>query len=128
MRQPVLFVIVGGFQYLLDAALFSVLITTGLGTLPANITSRATAAATGFLLNRYLTFSQRQDTVRRFSASLIRFVVFFAVMTALSTALILLLERLAGDSDSQRIIYKFAVEAVLAVISFFLSRNWVFRN
>ena len=128
MRQPVLFVIVGGFQYLLDAALFSVLITTGLGTLPANITSRATAAATGFLLNRYLTFSQRQDTVRRFSASLIRFVVFFAVMTALSTALILLLERMAGDSDSQRIIYKFAVEAVLAVISFFLSRNWVFRN
>ena len=128
MRQPVLFVLVGGFQYLLDAALFSVLITTGLGTLPANITSRATAAATGFVLNRYLTFSQRQDTVRRFSASLIRFVLFFAVMTALSTMLILGLERLAGDSDSQRIMYKFAVEAVLAVISFFLSRNWVFRN
>ena len=128
MRQPVLFVLVGGFQYLLDAALFSVLITTGLGTLPANITSRATAAATGFVLNRYLTFSQRQDTVRRFSASLVRFVLFFAVMTTLSTMLILGLERLAGDSDSQRSMYKFAVEAVLAVISFFLSRNWVFRN
>jgi putative flippase GtrA len=128
MRQPVLFVLVGGFQYLLDITLFGILITFGLATFPSNVTSRAIAAASGFLLNRYLTFSQRQDTVRRFSASLIRFVVFFAVMTALSTALILLLERMAGDSDSQRIIYKFAVEAVLAVISFFLSRNWVFRN
>lgn len=128
MRQPILFVLVGGFQYLLDAALFGIFITTGLGTLPSNITSRATAAATGFLLNRYLTFGKRDDTVQLFSASLIRFLIFFAVMTALSTGLILLLEQLAGDSDTQRIIYKFSVEAVLAVISFFLSRNWVFRN
>lgn len=128
MRQPVLFVLVGGFQYLLDAALFGILITSGLGTIPANISARATAAASGFLLNRYLTFSRRNDTVQLFSASLVRFVVFFAVMTALSTGLIELLGRMAGDSETQRIIYKLGVEAVLAVVSFFLSRNWVFRT
>ena len=128
MRQPVLFVLVGGFQYLLDAALFAILITSGLGTIPANISARATAAASGFLLNRYLTFSRRNDTVQLFSASLVRFVVFFAVMTALSTGLIELLGRMAGDSETQRIIYKLGVEAVLAVVSFFFSRNWVFRT
>ena len=128
MRQPVLFVLVGGFQYLLDAALFGILITSGLGTIPSNITSRATAAATGFLLNRYVTFSRRNDTVQLFSASLVRFVIFFAIMTIVSTGLIQLLGWLAGDSEAQRIIYKLGVEAVLAVVSFFLSRNWVFRS
>jgi putative flippase GtrA len=128
MRQPVLFVLVGGFQYLLDITLFGILITFGLATFPSNVTSRAIAAASGFLLNRYLTFGKRNDTAKHFSASLIRFLVFFAIMTVLSTGLILILERLAGDNDSQRIMYKLGVEAVLAVISFFISRNWVFRN
>jgi putative flippase GtrA len=128
MRQPVLFIFVGGFQYLLDTVMFGVFVTLGLGTFPSNITSRASAAAAGFLLNRYMTFSNRNDTVQRFSASLIRFLLLFAIMTTLSTGLILLLERLAGDSDAQRIIYKFGVEGVLAVLSFFLSRNWVYRN
>jgi putative flippase GtrA len=128
MRQPVLFVLVGGFQYLLDITLFGILITFGLATFPSNVTSRAIAAASGFLLNRYLTFGKRNDTAKHFSASLIRFLVFFTIMTVLSTGLILILERLAGDNDSQRIMYKLGVEAVLAVISFFISRNWVFRN
>jgi putative flippase GtrA len=128
MRQPVLFVLVGGFQYALDVTIFGIFITLGLGTLPSNLTSRATAAATGFLLNRYLTFAKRNDTVHHFSASLTRFLIFFAFMTALSTGLIMMLEHLAGDNDTQRIMYKFAVEAVLAVISFFVSRSWVFRN
>lgn len=119
---------VGGFQYLLDAALFGIFITSGLGTIPANITSRAVAAVTGFLLNRYVTFSRREDTVQMFSASLVRFVLFWVFMTILSTGLIELLGRMAGDSETQRIIYKLGVEAVLAVISFLVSRNWVFRT
>jgi putative flippase GtrA len=128
MRQPVLFILVGGFQYILDAALFGILISVGIGTVPSNITSRATAAVIGFLLNRYLTFGKRNDNARLFSASLIRFLVFFAVMTVLSTGLILSLERSVGDNETQRIFYKIGVEAVLAVVSFFLSRNWVFRT
>lgn len=122
------FVLVGGFQYLLDAALFGVFITSGLGTIPANITSRTIAAVTGFLLNRYVTFSRREDTARMFSASLVRFVLFWAFMTVLSTGLIEMLGRMAGDSEVQQIVYKLGVEAVLAVISFLVSRNWVFRT
>jgi putative flippase GtrA len=83
---------------------------------------------TGFLLNRYVTFSRRNDTVQLFSASLVRFVIFFVIMTVLSTGLIELLGKMAGDSEMQRIVYKLGVEAVLAVVSFFLSRNWVFRS
>jgi putative flippase GtrA len=128
MRQPVLFILVGGFQYMLDAVLFGILISVGIGTIPSNITSRATAAVTGFLLNRYLTFGKRNDNAKLFSSSLIRFLVFFAVMTILSTGLIMLLERWVGDNDTQRIFYKIGVEAVLAIISFFISRNWVFRT
>ena len=128
IRQSVLFVLAGGFQYLLDAALFGVLITSGFGTIPANITSRATAAVTGFFLNRYLTFSRRDDTVQKFSASLVRFVLYWVFMTFLSTVLIELLGRVVGDSETQRIIYKLGVEAALAVVSFLISRNWVFRT
>lgn len=128
MRQPVLFILVGGFQYMLDAVLFGVFISVGAGTVSSNITSRAIAAGTGFLLNRYLTFGRRNDNVKLFSASLMRFLIFFAVMTILSTGLIILLEQLVGDNDTQRIFYKIGVEAVLAIISFFLSRNWVFRT
>lgn len=128
MRQPVFFMLVGGIQYLLDAVLFGIFITAGLGTLPSNVASRATAAICGFLLNRYVTFNHRGDTARLFGASLFRFVVFFIIMTITSTGLIMFLEQLAGDSDARRMIYKVSVEAILAVASFFISRNWVFRR
>lgn len=128
MRRPLSFIAVGGFQYVLDAALFSLLVTLGLDTVKANVGSRATAAATGFVLNRYVTFGQREDTVRRFGFSLLRFVGLFVLLTALSTGLILALEALFGASDGRRIAYKILVEPFLAVLSYLLSRAWVYRN
>jgi putative flippase GtrA len=119
---------VGGVQYLLDAGLYAVLIGSGIATLPANITSRASAAGVGFVLNRYLTFGQRNETLRRFSASLLRFVVLFAVMTLLSSLAVLWLEVAWGDDNTRRIAAKLLVEAVLAVASFLVSRFWVFRS
>jgi len=128
MRQPLYFLIVGGLQYLLDAGLYALMISSGVATLPANITSRASAAAMGFLLNRYLTFGQRNETLERFRNSLLRFIVLFGVMTLISTLAILWLENSWGDDNRQRIIAKMAVEAVLAAASFLVSRFWVFRN
>lgn len=128
MRQPVLFVLVGGFQYVLDAALFAVLISTGVATVPSNVASRAGAAVVGFLLNRYLTFGQRSDTFKRFGASLSRFVLLFIALTIVSTVAIRGLESTWGSDDLSRIMAKLAVEAVLAVLSFVVSRFWVFRN
>lgn len=128
MRQPLLFLAVGGIQYLLDAGLYAALIGGGVATLPANITSRAGAAAIGFVLNRYVTFGQRNETVRRFGTSLLRFVALFAVMTLLSSLAVLALEVVWGGDNLRRIAAKLLVEAVLAVASFLVSRFWVFRN
>src|SRR5690606_39140654 len=93
MRQPLLFVLVGGLQYVLDAALFTATLSLGVATAPANILSRATTAAGGFLANRYFTFSQRSDTFNRFSSSLARFVVLWLSLTLLSTVLLVLVKQ-----------------------------------
>ncbi|MFC1690193.1 GtrA family protein [Pseudomonadota bacterium] len=128
MRQPLFFLGVGAIQYLLDAGLYALLITNGVGTMPANVTSRATAAGVGFVLNRYVTFRQRNETVKRLGTSLARFILFWGLMTLVSTASVLMLESTWGDDDSHRIAAKLLVEAVLAVVSYLVSRFWVFRN
>ena len=128
IRQPLWFLVVGGFQYLLDAALYALLISAGLATTPANVTSRATAAVMGFILNRYVTFGQRNETLKRFRNSLLRFVLLWVSMTVVSTLSMLWLQSVWGSDSAHRIMAKLMVEAVLAVVSFLLSRHWVFRN
>ena len=128
MRQPLFFLIVGGVQYLVDAGLYAVMISNGITTLPANITSRASAASMGFLLNRYWTFGQRNESLKRFVRSLLRFLVLFAAMTLISTLAILWLETVLGNDNTSRIIAKLLVEALLAIASFLVSRFWVFRS
>ena len=128
MRQPLFFLLVGGVQYLLDAGLYALLIGSGVATLPSNLTSRASAAGIGFLLNRYVTFGQRNETLRRFGASLLRFVILFAAMTLISSLAVLWLEDVWGGDNARRIAAKLLVEAGLAVASFLVSRFWVFRS
>lgn len=128
MRQPLFFLIVGGVQYLVDAGLYAVMISNGITTLPANITSRASAASMGFLLNRYWTFGQRNESLKRFVRSLLRFLILFAAMTLISTLAILWLETVLGNDNTSRIIAKLLVEALLAIASFLVSRFWVFRS
>jgi putative flippase GtrA len=128
MRQPIYFLLVGGMQYLIDTLVFALLISSGLATVPANVASRASAAAAGFLSNRYWTFSQRPDTLRRFSRSLVRFLAWWLSMTVVSSLAVLGLESILGDEELERILAKVIVEAVLAVISFLVSRYWVYRS
>ncbi|MGK2924810.1 MAG: GtrA family protein [Lysobacterales bacterium] len=128
MRKPLLFLAVGGVQYVLDAGLYAALVSGGVATLPANIGSRASAAGLGFLLNRYLTFGQRNETLERFSRSLLRFLLLFAVLTLLSSLALLGLEEAWGADPTRRIAAKLLVEAVLAGVSFLASRFWVYRS
>jgi len=128
MRQPLLFVLIGGMQYVLDAALFGLLLSLGLSVAPANVLSRGTAAAGGFLANRYLTFGQRADSKARFAGSLLRFISLWLVLTCASTGLMLLVSRYVGTEVNVQIAGKLMVEAVLAVISFVISKYWVFRH
>jgi putative flippase GtrA len=128
MRQPLFFLAVGGIQYVIDAGLYAVLISNGVTTLPANITSRASAAAIGFLLNRYVTFGQRNESLKRFSSSLLRFLLLWGAMTLISSLAVLWLQAIWGDDNTRRIIAKLMVEALLAVASYLVSRFWVFRR
>lgn len=128
MRQPALFVLAGGLQYLLDATLFGLLTAAGWPTTAANVSSRVTAATMGFVVNRYWTFEQRNETFRRLVNSLARFTVLFVVMTALSTVSLIMLEASFGNDVGQKVLYKLGVEAVLAILSFLVSKHWVFRR
>jgi hypothetical protein len=49
-------------------------------------------------------------------------------MTLLSTLLIILLKSGWGDAVNLQVAGKLLVEAVLAVISFLVSKYWVFRD
>src|SRR5437762_1236873 len=84
--QFLLFLVVGGVQVAVDAALFAViLIFTGQPVL-GNVVSRATAAMVGFVLNRRYTFSaSRAGDARRQG---LRYILLWLVLTALSTSLI----------------------------------------
>ncbi len=128
MRQPLLFLLVGGMQYLLDASLFAILLGSGVAVVPANVLARGSAAALGFLANRYFTFSKKSDTFTSFSGSLLRFLAMWLTLTAISTGLMLAVSHTwAGDFNIQ-IIAKLLVEAALAIVSFLFSKYWVFRD
>lgn len=128
MRQPLLYLLVGGLQYVLDAALFGIFLSQGLATVPANVVSRAMVAAGGFVANRYVTFGKRTDNINSFSSSMLRFSGLWLVVTVLSTTLIMLLKQGWGEAVEIQVAGKLLVEAVLAVISFLVSKYWVFRD
>jgi len=128
MRQLALFVLTGLIQAALDTLLFGVLLSFGVPTAGSNVASRICAALFGFMFNRYVTFGQRADTLRRFGGSLTRYIVLFATLTFISTTSILLLERSFGSAFDDRIVYKIGVEAVLAFVSFVISKHWVYRR
>ena len=128
MRQPVLFVIAGGLQYLFDTLVYGLLIASGVPVALANVFSRGSAALLGFGFNRYITFAQAGESWSRFTGSLGRFAVLWLTMTIVSSLLLLAAQFLLGGGLAEKVIYKMAVEAVLAVVSFFVSKRWVFRQ
>jgi len=138
MRQPVLFVIAGGLQYGFDTLVYGVLIASGLPGTLANVLSRGGAALLGFGFNRYITFAQAGpfgktgakggENWSRFSGSLLRFTVLWVTMTIASSLLLLLAQSLLGGGVAEKVIYKMFVEAILALVSFFVSKRWVFRQ
>ena len=128
MRQPLLFIFAGGLQYLFDTVVYGLLISLGLPTAQANVLSRASAALLGFGFNRYVTFAQPGESWSRFGGSLARFVMLWVVMTLISSLLLLALQALFEGGVAERVVYKMVVEALLAVLSFFVSRRWVFKQ
>jgi len=118
--QALLFLVAGGIQFGVDAGLFVLL--TWLGMVPAwaNIAARLSAACVGFFLNGRLTFGHRSLDRAQFA----RYIATWMLLTAASTATVASVATVAGLEWAW--LAKLLVEAVLAVASFLLMRNWVF--
>lgn len=102
------------------------LLVAGVDLWFANVTARVTAAVGGFLLNGFITF-RRQRGVKGWGVRhLLRFLLVWCVLTAVSTSLLAVIKLLAQSDNYWLVAGKMGVEGGLAVISFIASKWWVY--
>lgn len=123
-RQGISFVLVGCCLIVVDWAVFVALSAAGIPTVWANILGRVAGALVGFWANGRVTFGSPgapRFGYHRFA----KFLTSWIVVTLLSTVLVTVL----ADHLSLQVAWlaKPVVEAGLAMISFFISRHWVYR-
>jgi len=123
-RQGVSFLVVGCCLIVLDWAVFVGLTALGLMPISANVAGRVAGALVGFWANGRVTFSVPGSPRlgrRRFA----RYLVLWVILTLLSTVLVTLL----AEQLSLEVAWlaKPVVEGGLAVLSFLVSRHWVYR-
>lgn len=123
--QVVAFVIVGALQLLVDWAIFVALTYYGVPVATANFTGRLTGAALGFSLNGMFTF--RAGSNGKLTAEqALRFAMFWLAATFVSTCSVYLIGRQLSLQAAWLV--KPVIEALLAVISFVVSKLWIYRN
>jgi putative flippase GtrA len=120
-RQSVSFLFIGALLVVIDGTIFVLLTTWGLDALVANITARFVGVLVGFVANGRWTFSAPLGTHH-----FLRYLMLWLVMTALSTSLVSVIA--IHLSLHTAWLGKFFVEAVLAIVSFGVSRHWVYRK
>jgi putative flippase GtrA len=122
-RQFVLFLLIGA-QVVVDWAMFVALTYAGLPLTAGNVAGRATGACLGYWLNGRYTFAA-DGHARLSRVHLLRFIVAWLLLTALST---LLLATVEHHIDLQAAwLAKPLVEAAMALLGFVVWRQWVFR-
>ncbi|MFT4197378.1 MAG: GtrA family protein [Pseudoxanthomonas sp.] len=123
VHQGGVFLAVGGLQLLLEWSVFVALGALGVHAVPANLCGRVAGALLGFWLNGRYTFAGEDARTgwRHFA----RFLAVWLPATALSTALMAQLQAWLGLHLSW--LAKPVVEGGLAVLSFFVSRHFVYR-
>jgi putative flippase GtrA len=124
LRQLVGYGLVGGVQLLADWLLFVVLTGLGLGVVPGNLLARVAGASLGFWLNGRYTFS-REGQAQLGGRRLLRFVIFWLAVTALSTLAMHQIDQMQGLRAAW--LGKPLVDGALAVLGFFASRHWIYR-
>ena len=122
-RQGAIFIGAGLSQLLVDWAVFSCLYALTGVAIAANLSGRAAAAGLGFWLNGRYTFAL-DGQPRLAPKNFMRYLVAFAVLTAISTGAMVAIATGLGP----RAAYwgKPLVEGVLAVLSFLVARLWVY--
>jgi len=125
VRQFASYLIIGGTQFLLDWALFSLMFWWGLPAMPANLLARASAAIVGFVLNGRITFADG-DGARLGGRRFVRFVIAWVVMTLISTLLVFAVTVMWPGP----LVYlgKPAIEVALAFANFFVLKWFVYRK
>lgn len=122
-RQGLSFLLVGCGLIVVDWVVFVVLSAAGMPPAWANVAGRVAGALVGFAANGGITFRQA-GTPRYGLHRFARYAVLWLALTLLSTLLVTAL----AQHLSLRIAWvgKPVVEAVLAAVSFFVSRHWVY--
>ncbi|QDH71661.1 GtrA family protein [Marilutibacter alkalisoli] len=124
MRQGFWFLLVGGALVVVDSLVTIALSRAGMSLEAANIIGRIAGALLGFWLNGKITFASGDR--RLGPRQLIRFIIAWLLLTAVSTLLVTGIGHHFGLSSAW--LAKPVVEACLAVVSFFTSRHWIYRQ
>jgi putative flippase GtrA len=124
IRQGVSFLAVGIGLIVVDWLVFVLLTAVGTTSVVANVAGRVAGALLGFWVNGRVTFAQAgvgKVSVRRF----VRYALLWSLLTLVSTALV----ALCAGHFGLRLAWlaKPLVEAGLALVSFMVSRHWVYR-
>lgn len=123
-RQSRCYLAIGALQWLLDWAVMVALSQVGVPVRHANVAGRICGALLGYWLNGKITFAGEGSALGR--VQLQRFVLMWLGTTLASTWAIGAIDDRLGLQWAW--LAKPLVEASLAVIGFFLSRNWVYRR
>lgn len=121
--QGARFTAAGVAQLLLDWGVFSAFRLLSGATIAPNIAGRMAGAALGFWLHGRFTFAEGGEVklgTRRF----LRYVALWLLMTTLSTLCMKGVELALGGHAVYW--FKPAIEATLALMSFFIARHWVY--
>jgi putative flippase GtrA len=124
VRQGGMFVAVGITQVALDSSVFILATALGVPVAVANVFGRMSGATLGFLLNGRYTFASG-GPARHSLAHFRRFVIAWSSLTMISTFLVHTIARLHSLHGAW--LAKPLVEGCMAVIGFFVWRQWVFR-
>ena len=124
LSDGIRFTIIGAIQVVIDSATYIVLTKLGLATPSANLCGRSAGALLGFWLNGRVTFFHNHPPHLRLRFA--RYLVLWIVLTAISTAALMLIGNYAGLVKTWWC--KPLIEIALGLISFLLSRHWVYRR
>jgi putative flippase GtrA len=123
-RQLLSFGAVGFLQIAIDWFTFVVLTLGSAPAAAANVVGRVVGAVLGYWLNGKWTFKTNgQSSLSR--TALLRFIVTWLVTTAMSTLIVLIVDRAHGLHWAWLV--KPVSDALLAAFGFTLSKFWVYR-
>lgn len=123
-RQSRAYLTIGLVQWLVDWAIVVALSHAGMRIEPANVIGRIAGASLGFWMNGRFTFGG--DETAMGGTQFTRFAVMWTSTTIVSTWSLGVIDRVVGLHWAW--LAKPAVEFVLGVVGFLLSRHWVYRR